>query len=80
MLQEYFSDEDVEQYNEVYITRCNITHDNAIFAFDYGLILDEMDMRPCEDWHKQYIVERLYRSVLTNMMFDEDKKDWVKEI
>lgn len=81
MLQTYFSnaDGDIEQYNEIYTTRCNIAHDNAIFAFDYGLILDEMDMRPFEDWHKQYIVERLYRSVLTNMMLDVDKKGWINE-
>lgn len=81
MLQEYFSNAvgDIEQYNDAYITRCSIAHDNAIFAFDYGLLLDEMDMRPSEDWHKQYIVERLYRYVLTNMMLDVDRKNWTDE-
>lgn len=81
MLKSYFSaaDEDIEQYRELYRIRCDVTHDNAMFALDYGVILDETDMRPSEDWYKQIRIERLYRTVLTNMMLDTKRTEWIEE-
>lgn len=79
MLKHYFSnaDMDIEQYRELYKIRCDVTHDNSMFALDYGVILDENDLRPSEDWYKQLKIERLYRNVLTNMMLDTKRNNWI---
>lgn len=68
---------DIEQYKDIYKFRCDVTHDNTLFALDYGVILDENNMRPYEDWFLQHKAESLFRSVLTNILLNGKKEEWI---
>lgn len=79
MLSDYLSNrpEDIAKYRVLYKTRCNITHDNILFTLDYGVTLNEDDLSPSEDWYKTLIVLSNLRSVLTNLLLEQDRKDWI---
>ena len=70
--------EDVQQYEELYKIRCDITHENILFTLDYGLILDEENMSPSNDWLKTNNALILFRTILTKLLLYSEKKDWIE--
>ena len=79
MLSDYLSDqpEDIAMYKVLYKTRCNITHDNMLFTLDYGVTLDDDDLSPSEDWYKTHKILSSLRQVLTNLLINPNREDWI---
>ena len=73
LLSNFYSshEDDILQYNELYKIRCDITHDNILFALDYGLTLDEENMSPSKDWLKINNTLILFRSIINKILLDK---------
>ena len=80
LLTNYYSahEYDVFQYEKLYETRCDVAHENKLFTLDYGLTLDEDNFNPSEEWFKTNNLLICFRTVLTNLLLNTERKGWIK--
>lgn len=79
MLSEYHADSEdyIARYHTFYKTRCDITHDNLLFTFDYGVTLDENNSNPSNEWFTTFELLSCLRIVLTNLLLEKNKLSWI---
>lgn len=79
LMSQYYSDNDYLQnvYENLYNIRCGITHENELFLLDYGVTLDEDNLQPSEDWFNLMNLTMMFRTVVTNILTDTERKNWI---